>query len=244
MTLFFPFLKKTTKWQTRWAWRMVPWLSALIIAGWCSLSKSGMPGSLVVGEGLQGHPCTKSFKQLVFVRNIRKQQTIWFRGWCNFNPSETRKSLAFLLPTDRKPRSRNWGFSHGEVFGGVGWVGDDNVPCTCTHVCCYATGCFSRTCTHVGCYATRFFLLSNTCEMLRKWWGGVGWGEMWKFCQSTKHLDLQATWRAQWPWISHVRFSRSCTFPNQHPCTFFQAAWNAVSPRCFLWKKFVRGHFA
>ena len=23
--------------------------------------------------------------------------------------------------------------------GGVGWVGDDNVFCTCTHVTCYAT---------------------------------------------------------------------------------------------------------
>ena len=45
-------------------------------------------------------------------------------------------------------------------WGGVGWVGDDNVPCTCTHAWCYATGCFSRTCTHVGCYAS----------------DGVGWG--------------------------------------------------------------------
>ena len=34
-------------------------------------------------------------------------------------------------------------------WGGVGWGGDVNVPCTWTHVGCYATGCFSRTCTHV-----------------------------------------------------------------------------------------------
>ena len=33
----------------------------------------------------------------------------------------------------------------------LGWGGGDvNVPCTCTHVGCYARCC---TCTHVGCYA-------------------------------------------------------------------------------------------
>ena len=48
--------------------------------------------------------------------------------------------------------------------GGVGWVGDDDVLCTCTHVTCYATagvvgwGAFGDddvlcTCTHVTCYA-------------------------------------------------------------------------------------------
>ena len=35
------------------------------------------------------------------------------------------------------------------------------LPRTCTHVWCYATGCFSRTCTHVWCYATGCF--SRTC---------------------------------------------------------------------------------
>ena len=43
-----------------------------------------------------------------------------------------------------------------------GWGGDDNIPCTCTHVGCYATGQgwvggddnIPCTCTHVGCYAT------------------------------------------------------------------------------------------
>ena len=44
--------------------------------------------------------------------------------------------------------------------------GDDNVPCTCEHVGCYAGGLgwggddnVPCTCTHVGCYA-----------------GGLGWG--------------------------------------------------------------------
>ena len=27
-------------------------------------------------------------------------------------------------------------------WGGVGWGGGDNVPCTCTHGRCYATSCF------------------------------------------------------------------------------------------------------
>ena len=48
---------------------------------------------------------------------------------------------------------RNW--------SGVGG-GDDNIPCTCTDVGCYATGQgwvggdgnIPCTCTHVGCYAT------------------------------------------------------------------------------------------
>ena len=53
---------------------------------------------------------------------------------------------------------RNW--------SGVG--GDDNIPCTCTHFECYATGLgwggddnVPCTCTHVECYAT-----------------GLGWGGM------------------------------------------------------------------
>ena len=78
----------------------------------------------------------------------------------------------------------------GGVGLGMGWGGDDNVPCTCTHGRCYATSCFlhlhtwlvlrnimflalahmvgatqhhvSCTCTHGRCYATS--------------WGGVGLG--------------------------------------------------------------------
>ena len=40
---------------------------------------------------------------------------------------------------------------------GVGWGGDDDVYCTCTHVRCYTTDGnddVSCTCTHVRCYAT------------------------------------------------------------------------------------------
>ena len=51
--------------------------------------------------------------------------------------------------------------------GGVGWGGDDDVLCTCTHVTCYATAGVVGwggvgwvgdddvlcTCTHVTCYA-------------------------------------------------------------------------------------------
>ena len=49
---------------------------------------------------------------------------------------------------------------HGTGWGGVG---DDNVPCTCTHG---------------RCYATSSFLYLHTWSLLRNimGWGGVGWG--------------------------------------------------------------------
>ena len=75
---------------------------------------------------------------------------------------------------------------------GVGWGGDDNVPCTCTHGRCYANIMFlalahmvgatqhhvSCTCTHGWCYATSCFLHLHTWSVLRNimglGWGGVG----------------------------------------------------------------------
>ena len=81
----------------------------------------------------------------------------------------------------------------------MGWGGDDDFPCTCTHGRCYATSCFlhlhtwsvlrnimllalahmvgatqhhiSCTCTHGRCYATSCFLHLHTWSG-----GGVGWG--------------------------------------------------------------------
>ena len=78
---------------------------------------------------------------------------------------------------------------------GVGWGGDDNVLCTCTHGWCYATSCilhlhtwfvlrniiflalarmvgatqhhFPCTCTHGRCYATSCFLHLHTWLVLR-----------------------------------------------------------------------------
>ena len=44
----------------------------------------------------------------------------------------------------------------------MGWGGDDDVPCTCTHVRCYATD-------GVGMMRS---LHLHTCEMLRNSWGG------------------------------------------------------------------------
>ena len=43
---------------------------------------------------------------------------------------------------------------------GVGWGGDGNVPCTCTHGRCYATSCSL----HLHTWS------------VRKSWDGVGWG--------------------------------------------------------------------
>ena len=44
---------------------------------------------------------------------------------------------------------------------GVGWGGDGNVPCTCTHGRCYATSCS---------------LHLHTWSVQRKSWDGLGWG--------------------------------------------------------------------
>ena len=55
--------------------------------------------------------------------------------------------------------------------GGVGWVGDDDVLCTCTHVTCYAT---AGVVGWGGLGMMTFFALAH---MLRNCWGGgVGWG--------------------------------------------------------------------
>ena len=47
--------------------------------------------------------------------------------------------------------------------GGVGWGGDDNILCTCTHGRCYATSCFL----HLHTYATSCFLHLHTWSVLR-----------------------------------------------------------------------------
>ena len=71
--------------------------------------------------------------------------------------------------------------------------GDDNIPCTCTHVGCYATDGVGGggddnipcTCTHVGCYATdgvggggmtTFLALAHMLDatQLMGWVGGGG----------------------------------------------------------------------
>ena len=47
-----------------------------------------------------------------------------------------------------------------QVMGWVGWGGDDDVPCTCTHGRCYATSCS---------------LHLHVLSVLRH---GVGWGAL------------------------------------------------------------------
>ena len=59
---------------------------------------------------------------------------------------------------------------HGWCYAssGVGWGGDDNVPCTCTHGRCYATSCFLHLHTWlVLLYATSCFLHLHTWLVLR-----------------------------------------------------------------------------
>ena len=95
---------------------------------------------------------------------------------------------------------------------GVGWGGDDNVPCTCTHGRCYATSYVSCTCTHGWCFATSCFLHLHTWLVLRNiicflhlhtWsvlgnimgWGGVGvgWGGDDNVPCTCKHGQCYAT---------------------------------------------------
>ena len=80
---------------------------------------------------------------------------------------------------------RAWRFLHlhtcdmlRKSWGGLGgWVGDDDVSFTCTHVTCYALD-FSCTCTHVTCYglgnqslnvAVKFASVSHNKMQFTKW---------------------------------------------------------------------------
>ena len=72
------------------------------------------------------------------------------------------------FPRKQMPELVGWG-------GGVGWVGDDDVLCTCTHVPCYAT---AGVVGWGGLGMMTFFALAHMCHatQLLGWWGGVGWG--------------------------------------------------------------------
>ena len=68
-----------------------------------------------------------------------------------------------------------------EVGGGVGWGGDDNVLCTCTHGWCYATSCFLHLHTWLVLRSIMFLALAHMVGATQHhgvgWgWGGVGWG--------------------------------------------------------------------
>ena len=56
----------------------------------------------------------------------------------------------------------------------MGWVGDDDVLCTCTHVTCYAT---AGVVGWGGLGMMTFFALAHMwhATQLLGWWGGVGW---------------------------------------------------------------------
>ena len=47
----------------------------------------------------------------------------------------------------------------------MGWGGDDDIPCTCTHVRCYAIGCFL----HLHTY----LMLRHRMFLVGLGWGGV-----------------------------------------------------------------------
>ena len=64
----------------------------------------------------------------------------------------------------------------------MGWGGDDDVPCTCTHACCYAKECF---------------LHLHTCLMLRHrmFLVGLGWGGDDDVLCTCTHVRCYAMWR-------------------------------------------------
>ena len=81
---------------------------------------------------------------------------------------------------------------HTCVMLGKWWGGDDDVPCTCTHVWCYASGgwgvgmmtfpALAHMYTHVWCYASdgvgmmTFLALAHMCDATQVvgWWVGGG----------------------------------------------------------------------
>ena len=57
---------------------------------------------------------------------------------------------------------------------GVGWGGDDHVPCTCTHGRCYATSCFLHLHTWLVLRNIMFLALAHMVGATQH--HGVGWG--------------------------------------------------------------------
>ena len=113
-----------------------------------------------------GNPLAHTVTQITAQRAVRKMK----RKAVTWTLMRQRKlhvySSSLFMPPGRKPRVSARTFAqyatHG-VKAGLGWGGDDDVPCTCTHGRCYAShgvGCGVCTCTHGRCYASH----------------GVGWG--------------------------------------------------------------------
>ena len=61
------------------------------------------------------------------------------------------------------------------VGGGLGWGGDDDVPCTCTHGRCYASHGVGWGGVGMMTFLALATLTWHAWSMLRnRWWGGVG----------------------------------------------------------------------
>ena len=63
-----------------------------------------------------------------------------------------------------------------EVGGGVGWGGDDNILCTCTHCWCYATSCFLHLHTWSVLRNIMFLALAHMVGATQHHGVGLGWG--------------------------------------------------------------------
>ena len=93
--------------------------------------------------------------------------------------------------------------------GGLGWVGDDDVLCTCTHVTCYAT---AGVVGWGGLGMMTFFALAHMwhATQLLGWWGGVGWGR-WRSLHLHTCDMLRNCWGGGVGWVGDDDVLCTCT---------------------------------
>ena len=168
---------------------------------------------------------------------------ILYTCWCETPSSKDFKQLAQgnfygRMVMSYVPRD---GRFPGDPHGRVGWggVGDDNVPCTCTHGRCYAT--------------SSFFDL-HTWSLLRNimGWGGVGWGMLTFLAlahmvgATQHHLSLTCThgrcyatsWDGVgWGGVGDVNVPCTCTHGRCYATSsFFDLhTWSMLRNIIFLW---------
>ena len=126
------------------------------------------------------------------------------------------------FPRKQMPELVGWG-------GGVGWVGDDDVLCTCTHVTCYAT---AGVVGWGGLGMMTFFALAHMwhATQLLGWWGGVGWG-WWRSLHLHTCDMLRNCWGGGVGWVGDDDVLCICT----HATCYATAGVVGWGPAWFHW---------
>ena len=151
--------------------------------------------------------------------------------------------LEMFLPPGRKPRVSARTFAqyatHG-IKGGLGWGGDDDVPCTCTHGRCYASHGVGWggdddvpcTCTHGRCYASHGVGWGGhddvpcTCTHGRCYAShGVGWGGHDDVPCTCTHGRCYASHGVGWAWWCSLHL---------HTWSMLRKSWGGVGMMMFL----------